>query len=308
MGHAQDPARDFGFGALQIAFAKATDPLLDPAALHYDDSQWSEVSVPHDWGVELPFVAPIGLDILGKTDPRAAHGYKPLGREFPDTSVGWYRLVMDLPQTDLGRRLSLEFDGAFRDCVVFVNGYLLAENHSGYAPFRVDLTDVANYGGRNVILLRVDASQGEGWFYEGAGVYRPVWLVKTDPLHVPQWGAVVRPTLTEGLADLAIGTEVANESDKDAPCEVVSTILDADGRAVGEARSQVSAPAWGKPKSPATSPCRSRSSGPSRRPISTGSRPRSLSAASWWTATKPRSASGPSASIQTRAFSSTASR
>ena len=245
LGHAQDPARDFGFGALQGGFAKATQWALDPAVAGYDDSQWAEVNVPHDWGVELPFVAPVGLDPATKSDPRAAHGYKPLGREFPDTSVGWYRLKFDLPPTDLGRRLSLEFDGVFRDAVVFVNGYALIENHSGYVPFRVDFTDVANYGGANVVLVRVDASQGEGWFYEGAGVYRHVWMVKTDPLHVPQWGAVVRSTLSEGLADLAVATEIANESDSERTCEVVSTILAPDGRAVGAATSQVNAPAWG---------------------------------------------------------------
>ena len=68
------------------------------------------------------------------------------------------------------------------------NGYVVGGNASGYAPFRVDVTDFANYGGRNVLTVRVDATLGEGWFYEGAGIYRHVRLVKTAPVHVAQWG------------------------------------------------------------------------------------------------------------------------
>jgi beta-galactosidase len=245
LGHAQDPARDFGFGAIQATFAKATDITFDPARRDYDASTWEPVDLPHDWGVELPYIAPTAIDFLPKADPRASHGYKPLGREFPDTSVGWYRLVVNIPATDQGRRLSLEFDGVFRDCIVFVNGYILTENHSGYAPFRVDFTDVANYGAANVILLRVDASHGEGWFYEGAGVYRPVWLVKTAPVHVPQWGTLVHADIGEDLASLTITTEVANDSDTDRTCEIVSIIYDPKGHAAGQVSGQVAAPAWG---------------------------------------------------------------
>jgi len=244
LGHAQDPAQDFGFGATQTAYAKAAALAPEPASPAYDDSLWSPVALPHDWGVELPFIAPVNLDPAVKVDPRAAHGYKPLGREFPETSVGWYRLVLPLATSDLGKRISLEFDGVFRDCLVFVNGYVLAENHSGYAPFRVDLTDVAVYGGANVILLRVDASQGEGWFYEGAGVYRHVWLVKTDPVHVPQWGTFVRTSMAGDLASLSIQTEVANEGDLERDCDVVTTVIDPAGRAIAAVRGSVHAGAW----------------------------------------------------------------
>ena len=130
----------------------------------------------------------------------------------------------------------------FRDCRVWVNGYLLTRNASGYAPFRVDFTDVANLGGLNAITLRVDASEGEGWFYEGAGVYRHVWLVKTDPVHVPQWGTFVRSTVNGASADLALTTEVANDSDTARDCEVVSTLFDPDGKPVALVRGPWSVP------------------------------------------------------------------
>ena len=91
------------------------------------------------------------------------------------------------PQSDLGRRIWVEFDGAFRDVMVFVNGCFIGRNNNGYAPFRFDLTDFWTYGAKNYIVLRVDASFGDGWFYEGAGIYRHVWLTKTDALHLGKW-------------------------------------------------------------------------------------------------------------------------
>jgi beta-galactosidase len=154
LGHAQDPARDFGFGANQRTFAKAgataanwaVSQLSDPA---FDAGAWAPVTLPHDWGVELPFVDNPAYVPSGKPDDedlRAAHGYKPLGREFPETSVGWYRKTFALPAADAGKRLSIEFDGAFRDATVIVNGYILEREDSGYSPFRVDITDIANIG------------------------------------------------------------------------------------------------------------------------------------------------------------------
>ena len=230
LGHACDQAKDFGFGSNQHTFAKAGTDTAAAAALEFDDGGWTTVNLPHDWAVELPFVPSVNPP--AEDDPRAAHGFKPLGREYPETSVGWYRRVFDIPTSDLGRRLSLEFDGVFRDALVMFNGYIVARNGSGYVPFRVDVTDFANYGGKNVVAVRADASLGEGWFYEGAGIYRHVWLVKTDPLHIPQWGTCVKSELDRGLAALVVSTELVNESASVRQCEVVSTVLDPKGRAV----------------------------------------------------------------------------
>jgi beta-galactosidase len=234
LGHASDPGRDFNFGAIQSGFAKAGSwnwPQA-PVTAFYNDADWAAVDLPHDWAIELPFVQPAYLD-PNRDDQRASHGYKPLGREYPDTSVGWYRHTFILPATDAGRRLTLEFEGVFRDCRVWVNGYLLTRNSSGYAPFSVDFTDVANLGGLNVVALRVDASEGEGWFYEGAGVYRHVWLVKTDPVHVPQWGTFVRSTVDGASAAVTITTEVTNDSDAERSLVLISAIFDPDGKRVG---------------------------------------------------------------------------
>jgi beta-galactosidase len=238
LGHASDQSKDFNFGINQHTFAKAGTGIATAAELDFDDSGWSAVNLPHDWAVELPFAPSQNPPAAGQDDPRAAHGFRPLGREYPETSVGWYRRTFDIPASDLGRRLSLEFDGVFRDALVMFNGYIVASHGDGYTPFRVDISDFANYGGKNVVAVRVDATLGEGWFYEGAGIYRHVWLVKTDPLHIPQWGTWVRSDVERGIAALTVSTELINESDLVRKCEVVSTVLDPRGRAVATLRTQ----------------------------------------------------------------------
>jgi beta-galactosidase len=244
MGHASDMVRDFDFGLNQRTYAKQGVNVSAAAAVDFDDSAWRAIQLPHDWAVELPFVPSTGE--VPEWDPRADHGFKPLGREFPGTSVGWYRKTFDLPHSDQGKRIAIEFDGVFRDALVMINGYAVHRNQSGYAPFRVDITDFANYGGANVLAVRVDATLGEGWFYEGAGIYRHVWLTKTDPLHVPQWGVFVRAVPRAGGAEVLIASEIAHEGDGQRACDVRSVVHDADGRVVAQTAQGARLEAWGK--------------------------------------------------------------
>ena len=99
----------------------------------------------------------------------------------------------------------------YRDCIVALNGHFLGRNMSGYTPFCYEVTDFLNYGGKNVLVVRADATQGEGWFYEGAGIYRHVWLTKTDPLHIGRWGTFVQSRLEGAAAKLSITTEIENQ-------------------------------------------------------------------------------------------------
>ena len=199
-GHGTDPARDLGFGTGQGDFAKTGEFAFAKAG--FDDSKWRALNLPHDWAVELPFV---------RDEVQNSHGYKPLGRRYPETSVGWYRREFEIPASDLGRRITIEFDGAFRDVLVFVNGCFIGRNDNGYAPFHFDLTDFLAYGAKNYIVARVDASFGDGWFYEGAGIYRHMWLTKTDALHLGKWESTVRTELRGNSAALTLGTVVVNE-------------------------------------------------------------------------------------------------
>jgi beta-galactosidase len=223
-GNGTDPVKDLGFGNGQGDFAKTGE--FNFAKAGFDDSKWRTLNLPHDWAVELPFV----------WDPeQASHGFKPLGRRYPATSVGWYRHEFDIPASDAGRRINVEFDGAFRDILVFVNGCFIGRNDHGYAPFHFDITDFLAVGKRNFIVLRVDASFGDGWFYEGAGIYRHVWLTKTDPLHLGKWESYVRAEVSKGSAALTLSTVVVNQGRASANASVSWKILDTSGKQVATA-------------------------------------------------------------------------
>uniref|UniRef100_UPI003B3ACE91 sugar-binding domain-containing protein n=1 Tax=Sphingomonas sp. TaxID=28214 RepID=UPI003B3ACE91 len=196
LGHAADLDRDFGYGRNQRTFAKAGYETADASRADFDDRGWRKVRVPHDWAVELPFAPPAQAAPKESADAVAAHGFKAIGRDHPENSIGWYRTALGITPADRERSLWLEFDGVFRNSIIFVNGYVVATNDSGYAPFTVPIGDFLDYeGGPNVVTVRVDATLGEGWFYEGAGIYRHVDLVRTAPVHVAAHGSFVSSSI-----------------------------------------------------------------------------------------------------------------
>ncbi|MGC1548046.1 MAG: beta-galactosidase GalA [Rhodanobacter sp.] len=236
LGNGVDPTKDFGYGFGQGDFSKTGTFKI--ATGDFNDASWHALNLPHDWAVELPFVH----DDSGDEDSRmTSHGYKPLGRRFPATSVGWYRRAFDIPESDRGRRIWIEFDGAMRDVVLFVNGCFIGQHDDGYSPFRFDITDFLHVGGKNQIALRVDASFGDGWFYEGAGIYRHVWLTKMDPVHLGKWESVVRPALKDNIATLDLATIVENESEHAVNASLEWTIAAAAGHTVAQATSPAQA-------------------------------------------------------------------
>ena len=206
---------------------------MGPASVVFSDASWRKVDLPHDWAVELPF------DKLAD----GSHGFKALGSAFPKNSIAWYRRTLTLPAADAGRRLWLEFDGVYRDATVFVNGWFVGRHEGGYSGFRFDITDVAEVGGRNVVAVRVDASESEGWFYEGAGIYRHTWLVKTGPVAIAPDGVFTygafKNNLPSGPAKVHLETGLANAAAAPAAATVIWTILDPDGKTVATARRRV---------------------------------------------------------------------
>jgi beta-galactosidase len=221
-GHPYDKARDFFHGTSKFSYFTKAGYADGPAAAAFEDRGWRRLDLPHDWAVEASFDAKAS----------ASHGYKASGLDVPERSIGWYRKTFAIPAADLGRRISVEFDGVFRDAIVWVNGFYLGRHACGYTGFSYDLTDYLNYGGDNVIAVRVDATMEEGWFYEGAGIYRHVWLTKAAPLHVPQWGTYVTTEVGEGAASVTARTTVINEGKENATFDVEQSIVDPDGRAV----------------------------------------------------------------------------
>lgn len=227
-GNASSPEKDFGCGTEYFNY------LTKAASIHNEGPytskfqpdkwgvEWKTVNLPHDWVVDLPYAK----------EASHSHGYKTVGYKYPETSVGWYRKTFTIPQEDLGKHLYLQFDGIFRDARVWVNGFYLGHEPSGYATQTYDITEYLNYGEENLVTVRADATLEEGWFYEGAGIYRHVWLNKTAPLHVAPFGVFVSSRLEEPFDKAQLVTEVCMKNSGNEPVsgEVWCRLLDADGQ------------------------------------------------------------------------------
>jgi len=199
-----------------------------PAAERFADAYWRVVNLPHDWAVELSF----------DWAADGSHGFKTLGTKYPTNSIGWYRRTFELPKADAGKRLWLTFDGVFRDATVWVNGWCVRHHEGGYYPFREDITDVVHFGGQNTVAVRVDATKSEGWFYEGAGIYRHVWLDKTAAVAIAPDGIFVCPQFgnnpPEGPATIQMRASVLNQQQTVAVAEVNWRIVAPDGKNIAE--------------------------------------------------------------------------
>ncbi|MBL7720696.1 MAG: glycosyl hydrolase 53 family protein [Chitinophagaceae bacterium] len=227
-GHAANPEKDFNYSVVNI-FSKsgaAVNTAIDPK---FNDSKWRALDMPHDWAVELPFVYKDNFDVM-------SHGYKPVGGLFPETSIGWYRKHFTIAKSDSGQRFQLQFDGIFRNANIWLNGFYLGNNKSGYVGVAYDVTDYINFSGDNVLVVRVDATQYEGWFYEGAGIYRHVWLNKYSNVHIEQDGVFAWSAIAGNKATVTIESSVQNNSTSTAVTTVSAYITDRDGRIVARSK------------------------------------------------------------------------
>ncbi len=228
-----------GLTDLNVKILTTNDTIIDytkaeSAKILYP-RDWKEVNLPHDWAVEGTFVQDDNL------------GSQPAGNGYLPTGVGFYRKEFEIPETDKGRKISIEFDGIFRNSTVYVNGHYLGNHQSGYTPSNYDLTDVLRYGneGKNVILVKVDASECEGWWYEGAGIYRHTWFVETDRLHVDRFGTyITTPDVSDKEAVVSIKTTLKNEYKTAKNVMLVSKIVDNKGLVFDTKTSTVSIPSF----------------------------------------------------------------
>ena len=227
-GNAADPKKDFGCGTEYFNYLTKANSIHNegPYVANFNDSTWQEVKVPHDWVTILPYA-----DVASHS-----HGYKTVGYKYPKTSVGWYRKTINIPANDLGKHIALKFDGIFRNARVWFNGFYMGTEPSGYATQVYDVTEYVNYGGDNLICVRADATLEEGWFYEGAGIYRDAWLLKSAAVSVAPFGTFVYADLKQPYdkATIHVETEVNNHSLTTQQCEVSHRLLDADGREVAK--------------------------------------------------------------------------
>lgn len=222
-GDAADTKKDFNYNInYNISKAGAARGCIAP---DFNDSSWRQLDLPHDWAVEQDFV-----NI--KNDGLHDHGFKAVGGLFPQTSIGWYRKNFFLDPKDSGNKFAIQFDGVFRNCKVYLNGHYLGNNESGYSGFNLDITDYLSFQSKNTLVVRVDASQYEGWFYEGAGIYRHVWLEKYNPLHIAEFGTFVSSTIKDTVATVAVETKIMNNTSARSRVNVQYYIVDKAGNTI----------------------------------------------------------------------------
>jgi beta-galactosidase len=188
-----------------------------PQSASFDDASWRKLNLPHDWSIELPF---------DSTSPTGTGGGALRG------GLGWYRKTFTLPATDKGKNIFVDFDGVYCNSEVFINGHSFGVRPNGYISFRYDLTSFLKYGGeKNVIVVKVDNSkQPNSRWYSGSGIYRNVWLVKTNTTYVDNWGTyVTTPKVSAAVATVNLTTNINGNGGY---LDITTTILNAAGKPV----------------------------------------------------------------------------
>ena len=199
----------------------------------FDDAQWRNLDLPHDFGIEGPFDS--------KNASGAPGGFLPGG-------IAWYRKTFRLPEGSDGRKVFIEFDGVYMNSEVWINGHHLGKRPYGYLGFEYELTPHLDFTGDNTIAVRVDNSRlPSARWYTGTGIYRHVWLKTIDPLHVAHWGTfVTTPEITAEKATVSIETTLRNQHRSVRKTTVRQTILDANGKSAATAERALDLTADGK--------------------------------------------------------------
>ena len=192
----------------------------------YADSSWRTVDLPHDWSIE------------SRPDKDNPSGQ---GGGFFPNGTGWYRKTFRAPVDWIGKRVSVEFDGVYKDATVYLNGKKLGTHPYGYTAFTIDLTPELNFAGTNVLAVRVDNSaQPNSRWYSGSGIYRHVRVIVTNPTHVAHWGVfVTTPEVSSTAAKISLLTKLANDSPQQEGVSIETTLFDKAGNKVGTAQSNL---------------------------------------------------------------------
>jgi beta-galactosidase len=183
----------------------------------FDDRSWRQLDLPHDFAIEGAFVAP------GQTGSDGATGRRPF------FGAAWYRKHLSIPSSDAGKQIYLDIDGAMSYATVWCNGQIVGGWPYGYASWRVDLTPLLKPGADNLIAIRLDNPPNSSRWYPGGGIYRNVWLTKTAPVHVGQWGTyITTPEVSAQSASVNIRSEIENDSKADASVKLTTAIYPLD--------------------------------------------------------------------------------
>ncbi|MEI8309274.1 MAG: beta-galactosidase GalB [Verrucomicrobiota bacterium] len=180
---------------------------------HFDDASWRKVSLPHDWGIEGPF----DQKLAGATG------------KLPWAGTGWYRKTFAVPATDAGRQFYLDIDGAMSYSTVWCNGQFVGGWPYGYSSYRLDLTPCIKPGQDNIVAIRLENPDASSRWYPGSGLYRNVWLVKTNPVQIAYSGiSITTPQVSDAAAKVAIKVSVENRSGTEARVQIKTEAFQLD--------------------------------------------------------------------------------
>ena len=213
----------------------------DAARPQFNDSEWKNVTVPHDWAINQPFDMNIDWQVVqvkadGEEKPQLRTGRT---GALPAYGVGWYRKLITISASEKGKIISVEFDGAMSNAQIYFNGKYVGVWPYGYSSFMFDITKFAEFGKENLLAVRLDNKEQSSRWYSGAGIYRNVRLVTTDPLHVAHWGTyVATPKIEEKRADVNIKTTINNESGIVTKVELLTEIINSQGEKVAENKTE----------------------------------------------------------------------
>jgi beta-galactosidase len=191
----------------------------------FDDSSWEKVNLPHDWAIKGPFFEGEDAEVGGGMG------------HLPSPGVAWYRKKLDIPAADAGKSIFLDVDGAMSYAMVWLNGNLVGGWPYGYASWRVDLTPYVVPGGVNQLAIRLDNPPNSSRWYPGGGIYRNVWLTKTYPVNIAQWGTFVTTSdVSDASATINLEVTIDNDSNDDATIRVATQIfaLNAESNKTGD--------------------------------------------------------------------------
>jgi len=191
----------------------------------YNDADWRMLNLPHDWSIEEKF----------DSQNASCTGYLPGG-------IGWYRKEFMLPESDKNKHVEIRFDGVYENSEVWINGHYLGKRPYGFISFNYDLTKYLHFGKeKNIIAVRVDNSYvADSRWYTGSGIYRHVWLIVTNQIHVANWGTyVTTPVVNKNSAEVKIITKIINDSPSKINVTLKSTVVDFAGKIVGQTSSGI---------------------------------------------------------------------
>ncbi len=186
--------------------------------LSADHKNWQKVDLPHDWSVK------------GQLSPTLASctGYLPGG-------IGYYHKTIHIPETKKGEKVYLYFEGVYNRSEVYMNGHLLGKRPNGYISFMYDATPYIQYGKENTIDVKVDHSQSaDSRWYTGSGIYRNVWIVYSNPVHIAQWGIYAYPELNKNKGTLQVEVEISNQTSDNSSLTIQNELISPEGKSISK--------------------------------------------------------------------------